>query len=372
MIIKNLRLKDFRNFSNLNVEFSNRLNLLIGQNGQGKSNLLEAVSLITLQDSFRYTENENLICFSKPQSIIEAQLEKNGLDFNVKMQILKSRKNILWNEKKLSSTQIQEHVSCVIFSPESLSSIKEGSDQRRQLVDQAVQSIDPLGTNLISEYRKALKTRNRILKDFLEEKSNKPRTFSLLDSLNPIFLNLCCQMTFARKKLILGLHEDFQRALRSITEQDVEISVDYLISSQNGLVLSDENISEIIRRRAVELRDAELASGTSLVGPHKHEIAFLYNQKDSRFYCSQGQQRALILSFKMAQIVYHRKVHGTYPILLLDDVLSELDANKRSSLIEFLNSIETQIFLTSTELQFSHEVEMKESRIFELKEGQVL
>ncbi len=372
MKIKNLRLKDFRNFSSLNVQFSDKLNLLIGQNGQGKSNLLEAVSLITLQDSFRFTENENLILFSKPLSQIEAQLEKDGLDFNVRMQILKSRKNVLWNEKKVNSSQIRKHVSCIIFSPESLASIKEGSDQRRQLVDHAVQAIDPEGMTQILEFRRALKTRNRILKDFLEEKSAKARTISLLESLNPIFLNHCYNLTLSRIKLITGLQEDFQRALRSIVGQDVEISVEYLISGQNRLESSEQEIGESIRRRAVELRDAELASGTSLVGPHKHEITFLYNQKDSRFYCSQGQQRALILSFKMAQIVYHRKVHGTYPILLLDDVLSELDAMKRSSLIEFLNSIETQIFLTSTELQFAHDVEMKESRIFELKEGRVL
>lgn len=102
-----------------------------------------------------------------------------------------------------------------------------------------------------------------------------------------------------------------------------------------------------------ELKDAEIAYGSSLVGPQKHDVTFLYNQNDSRFYCSQGQQRAMILSFKMAQIVYHRKAFGVYPILMLDDVLSELDLAKREKLILFLKDIDTQIFLTTTDLNVS-------------------
>lgn len=372
MKIKNLRLKDFRNFSDLRINFADRLNILIGHNGQGKSNLLEAVSLLTLQDSFRFAENENLIQFQKGESFLEANLEKNNLDYSIKLQILKSRKNLLWNDKKCSQTQVKEHISCVIFSPESLSSIKEASDERRQLVDQAVVSIDLEGTQLVADFRKALKARNRILKDYLEEKQSRPQTLALLESIDPIYLKLAISLTFARIKLLQGLKCDFNEAMRFIMKSPVDISVDYSLSKSSAANYTYEQVYDAIHQRRLELRDAELASGSSLVGPHKHEIVFLYNQKDSRFYCSQGQQRALILSFKMAQIVYHSKVHGTYPILLLDDVLSELDGVKRSSLVEFLHNIQTQIFLTSTELQFTEEVKMSESKIFELKEGRIL
>lgn len=372
MKIKNLRLKDFRNFSDLKIEFADRLNILIGQNGQGKSNLLEAVSLLTLQESFRFAENENLIHFEKSQSHIEASMEKNGLDYNIKLQILKSRKHLLWNEKKSTQNQIKEHVSCVVFSPESLSSIKDGSDQRRALIDQAVIAINPEGYSLVSEFKKALKMRNRILKDFLEEKKTKAQTLDLLDSLDPIYEKLCVDLTQARLELIRGLSHDLSQAMHSIMKTPVEISVEYWVSKEKSETKNQSQIFDAIHQRLMELRIAELSSGTSLVGPHKHEIVFLYDQNDSRFYCSQGQQRALILSFKMAQIVYHRKVHGTYPILLLDDVLSELDGVKRSALIQFLHSIQTQIFLTSTDLQFTEEVQMSQSKIFELKEGRIL
>ncbi|MBO9668387.1 MAG: DNA replication and repair protein RecF, partial [Bdellovibrio sp.] len=118
--------------------------------------------------------------------------------------------------------------------------------------------------------------------------------------------------------------------------------------------------------------DAELSSGTSLVGPHKHDIVFLYGGKDSRFFCSQGQQRAIILSFKMAQIVYHRKAHGTYPVLMLDDVLSELDKAKRDALITFLHEINTQIFVTTTDFTLPESFSLDQLSVVRIKDGQIL
>jgi DNA replication and repair protein RecF len=124
-----------------------------------------------------------------------------------------------------------------------------------------------------------------------------------------------------------------------------------------------------LHKRLLELRDAELASGASLVGPQKHDIFFLYGQKDSRFYCSQGQQRAIILSFKMAQIVYHRRVHGFYPALMLDDVLSELDEGKKTALINFLQEINTQIFITTTDLLLPGNFALENSAVMTVKNG---
>ncbi len=115
-----------------------------------------------------------------------------------------------------------------------------------------------------------------------------------------------------------------------------------------------------------------MSAGTTLIGPHKHEILFLYDQKDSRFYCSQGQQRAIILSFKMAQVVYYKQVHGEYPVLLLDDVLSELDATKRSALISFLHEIKTQTFISSTDLTLPENFHLSETNIITLREGKLL
>lgn len=375
MKMSKLRLKDFRNFSEVEVEFSDRLNIFIGDNGQGKSNLLEAIALLSLNESFRYADNENLIRFNQAASFIEGDLERNGLDYKVKMQILKSRKNVTWNEKKVTQNSIKTHFSCVVFSPESLSFIKEASDERRTLIDEALISIEPHMANLVADFRKALKTRNRILKDYSDEQIDKKSTLSVLESLEPIFLNLASQLTLKRIQLLGNLTRGIQEAMEYISKKPVDISVEYRISGENYLQkaseLTLEQVNNALYQRLTQLRDAELSSGSSLVGPHKHEIVFLYDQKDSRFYCSQGQQRALILSFKMAQIVYYYKLHEAYPILLLDDVLSELDFVKRGALIEFLQSIKTQIFLTTTDLHLPEELRMNESRVFEVKEGRI-
>lgn len=376
MKMSKLRLKDFRNFKELEIEFADRLNIFVGDNGQGKSNLLEAIALLSLNESFRYADNENMIRFDQPASFIEGDLYRNGLDYKVKTQILKSRKNVTWNDKKVTQSSIRNHFSCVVFSPESLSFIKEASDERRTLIDEALISIDPLASNLVADFRKALKTRNRILKDYHEEQIDKKSTLSVLESIEPIYLNLAAQLTLKRINLLSEMKLGIQEAMVFISKKTVDISVEYRISGENYLqkasALSLEQINNALYQRLEQLRDAELANGSSLVGPHKHEIVFLYDQKDSRFYCSQGQQRALILSFKMAQIVYYYKLHEAYPILLLDDVLSELDFVKRGALLEFLQSIKTQIFLTTTDLQLPEELRMDESKVFEVKEGRIL
>ena len=125
-------------------------------------------------------------------------------------------------------------------------------------------------------------------------------------------------------------------------QTDLHISIDYQVSGKNIMNLEDSTIYSQMKIRVSELREMELASGVSLVGPHRHDIRFC-SITTIRDFCSQGQQRALILSFKMAQIVYHRQVHGTYPVMMLDDVLSEFDADKRNSLIAFLSELNTQI-----------------------------
>ena len=172
-----------------------------------------------------------------------------------------------------------------------------------------------------------------------------------------------------RIEALARIKGDLNDNMQYISQTNVEIFVDYVASDESFLGFSRSEIVEKLKKRASELRSAEVSSGSSLVGPHKHDILFLYNQKDSRFFCSQGQQRAIILSFKMAQIVYHRRVHGTYPILLLDDVLSELDSEKRFRLVEFLEKLETQIFITSTEIDSVENLNKENVKIKYLDNG---
>lgn len=372
MVINRLRLVNFRNYRDVVVSFSPRVNVFVGNNGQGKTNLLEALYLLTQGDSFRYGDNQTLINTSNQQALIQGLITQNDLSYKLTLGLSRSRKSLSLNEKKVSSPDIRKIFAAVIFSPESLSCIKEGADHRRQLVDDLLVTFDRRNARLLSDYRKALKTRNKILKNCCDGLHTRQVTEDLLAALEPQFLSLATQVSSQRIEALRGIHKEFNNAMQYISESDVDLSVEYVISDQNCLEYSSEQVENLLKKRMLELRDAELSSGTSLVGPQKHDIIFLYGQNDSRFYCSQGQQRAIILSFKMAQIVYHRKAHGTYPVLMLDDVLSELDSKKRHALITFLHEINTQIFVTTTDFNLPESFSSELISVLNIKNGQIL
>lgn len=373
MIFERLRLVNFRNYRDVVLSFSPRVNVFLGENGQGKTNLLEAMYMISQGDSFRYSDNSTLINAQYSESVIQALISQNELHYKLKMGLSKSRKVLTLNEKRVNSADIRKIFASVVFSPESLASIKEGADHRRELVDELLVTFDRRNVSLIADYRKALRTRNKILKNFLEGLQDKMVTEGLLESLEPQFVRLASDLTHARITALAGLSKEFNNAMQYISgNSSVDISVEYLVSDQNAVSFSREQVENALTKRLRELHDAELSSGTSLVGPHKHDIVFLYGQKDSRFFCSQGQQRAIILSFKMAQIVYHRKAHGTYPVLMLDDVLSELDKAKRDALITFLHEINTQIFVTTTDFTLPDSFSLDQLSVVRIKDGHIL
>lgn len=349
--------------------------MFLGKNGQGKTNLIESIYLLVQGNSFRYANNESYINYSTQLnnrlSVIQSVFHQNSLKYNLKLILQKNSKEFFMNEKKISSSHIQQRFSVVLFSPESLSFIKESSEFRRILVDEFLASVDPKNLLVINDFKKVLKNRNRLLKDFKDDKISRVQFEPLFDSLTELYLEKSVDLVVRRLDALEKISGDLNDNMRYINQSDVEICVDYVASEESFLGVSRLEIAEKLKKRAHDLRLAEVSSGSSLVGPHKHEILFLYNQKDSRFFCSQGQQRAIILSFKMAQIVYHRRVHGTYPILLLDDVLSELDSEKRFRLVEFLEKLKTQIFITSTEIDSVENLNKETVQIKYLENGKI-
>jgi DNA replication and repair protein RecF len=371
MIIKNLGLHHFRNFEQCQLEFSPTLNIFIGDNGQGKTNILEAIYLLIEGSSFRYSKNETLIQLNSQNSVIKTRIENQDLDYNLKLQLSVSKKELSVNEKKTTQEKLNLPPA-ILFSPESLSIIKESSDERRNLVDQLVGQINKNGRRLIQDFKKTLKTRNRLLKDISQEKIGRDLGVDTLQSLNPLFLKQAAELTLLRINALSEIKNRVETSLSHI-HKDTKIDFDYqyIISDKNHKNSDLDQVISALQNRMKELELAEIQSGGSLVGPQKHDVIFLYNRNDSRFYCSQGQQRSIILAFKMAQIVYHHRVHGYYPVLLLDDVLSELDLGKQESLISTLNQTETQTFVSTTDVSLISKLSMSNSRIFNIKNGQI-
>lgn len=372
MLLESLQLVDFRNFDRLQVQLRPRLNFLLGENGQGKTNFLEAVHLLSRGISFRPADSQNFIRKHASKAKITGRFNDGGLTYDVEMLIEKGRKSALINGKRTNSAGLLKAFPTVLFSPESLSAIKEGPDQRRQLVDEILISHDPKQGDLLREYSRALKSRNRLLKNLAENLGPREPTLASLESLNKLYFLIATQLTAARIQALKEIVPGLVDAMKIISDDTVgEISVDYVISDESALDWSDSQIFDALQKRHSELLVSEMSYGGSLVGPHKHDIRFLLGGNDSRFYSSQGQQRALILALKIAQIVYYQSVHQTYPVLLLDDVLSELDSKKRSNLMRFLEGISAQILITSTDLAWSDQFGLDRNSVFNVTAGRV-
>ena len=370
MQLNTLGLKSFRNISEAFLRLSPRLNIFIGDNGQGKTNFIESIHLLIEGESFRYSDYSTLIQFGQQQAFVKASLTNNDLEYQILLKILGNKKETLVNDKK--TTKIEQYLPpVVLFSPESLSVIKESADERRKLLDSLIETCLKNGKQILTDFKKALRTRNKILKDISEDKIAREMGLQTLDSINQIYFSLAAKLTYLRIKCLTEIKPFVHEALVKIEPKNPNVSFDfsYVISDQKIVENSEEMLITLMKKRAQELLPAELSAGISLVGPQKHDVIFLYSGNDSRFYSSQGQQRSVILAFKMAQIVYHFRVNGFYPVLLLDDVLSELDQTKQSSLVLALNEIQTQTFLTSTDIEVLKKLNIDSSSVFKVQNG---
>lgn len=392
MIVEALSLTDFRNFISQKVQLRPRMNFFVGDNGQGKTNLLEAVYILGRGASFRPTENTSLIrygatspslmlggvdgsLFPEPElsrARVDGRIRTGNREYDISLMFEGARKQATINGKRAGSADLLRTFPTVLFSPESLAAIKEGPEQRRLLADELIVIENSSRTNLIAEFSKCLRQRNRLLRQISENEGNPHDNDATLESLNRIYFILATHLTSARIQALRCIQNDLLDAFRMMNDgRSGDISVDYLISDASALAWDDQLIFDALQKRHRELALQERHAGTSLIGPHKHDIKFLFCGNDSRFYCSQGQQRALILAFKIAQIVYHSRVHQTYPVLLLDDVLSELDYKKRVNLMTFLEGISAQVLITATDLTWSDQFAADSNSVFTVREGRI-
>ena len=353
MKIRSVKQKNYRNLVTPEIQFGDGLNFLFGQNGQGKTNLLEALSLIYNGKSFRPVSKNAFINLqnSEAEAKLQIEVERLGVKYNIVLNIAEKRVTAVVDNKKRSSYFLTERFPIIVFSPESLDAVKGGPELRRNLVDQTVLFADYEFSKTLELFNKVLRTRNKVLKDIKNELIAKSEGLRVLAGLEPSFLTLSTELITKRIGFLRKFESPFTEAFqRFIGNKHKKLSFTYFISGKDAKNWDSQAIFDALQKRITELESAELSLGTSLVGPQKSEVVFLVNGEDSRYFCSQGQQRALILSFKMAQIMYHCTTHGDYPVLLLDDVLSELDESNRASLVSFLSELDAQIYLTATEV----------------------
>ena len=357
MIIKSLELKDFRNYQNLKIDFSKDTNILYGDNAQGKTNVLEALYLSSTSRSHKGSRDREMIRFGAEEAHIRTVLCKNGRDYQIDMHLKKNNtRGIAIDRIPIrKASDLFGIMNTVFFSPEDLNIIKMGPSERRRFLDMELSQLDRIYLADLSDYHKVLKQRNKLLKE-LEDHPEWMETLQVWNS----------QLVSAGKRVIRQ-RRVFLRTLDDITS---EIHSE-LTGGKEELKLSYEpDVTEDYFEEKLFLQeDKDRFQKTTTVGPHRDDIKFQINGIDIRKFGSQGQQRTAALSLKLAEIELVRKTVQDTPILLLDDVLSELDSNRQTDLLNHIHDVQTVI--TCTGLEEFVKMRFPVDRVFYVRKGTI-
>jgi len=358
MFIKSLKLKDYRNYDLLNLEFDKATNIFYGDNAQGKTNILEAVYLSGTTKSHRSSKDRDLIRFQCEESHIETVVVKNGVPYQIDMHLKKnSPKGIAINRIPIKkATELFGLMHFVFFSPEDLNIIKNGPSERRRFMDLELSQLDKLYLKDLTSYNRIVNQRNKLLKDASFQTS-------LLDTLDIWDMQLISygkKIISRRKQFIQEVNEIIEEIHSKLTGGKEKIILSY--ESGCGTLSLEE---AVLRNRA---RDIKMKSTSA--GPHRDDICFRIGDIDIRRFGSQGQQRTAALSLKLSEIELVKKIIKDTPVLLLDDVLSELDKNRQNYLLDSIHDIQTLITCTGVDEFVNHRFAI--NKIFHVQSGHVI
>jgi len=369
MFIENLQLKNYRNYELLDISFENKVNVIIGENAQGKTNLLEAIYLLAFTKSYRTSNDRELILWDKEFAKISGIVHKrNSQTIPLELLVHKNGKTAKLN--RLEQNRLSEYVGAlniVMFAPEDLSLVKGSPQVRRRFIDMELGQIEPIYLYHLGQYQKLLKQRNHLLKQL-----------QLKDHTDTTFLHVLTEQLAEHAAVILKKRFSFLQLLRKwAIPIHFQISRDLeqlnIVYSSSVEVLEDDDEEKIEHRYLeafTEIEKNEINRGLTLIGPHRDDLVLYINDKNVKLYGSQGQQRTTALSLKLAEIdlIYDQKKE--YPILLLDDVLSELDNFRQSHLLSTIQN-KVQTFVTTTTVDGINHETLKEASIYSVTNGTI-
>lgn len=357
MFIKSLKLADFRNYNELDIDFVNGTNILYGDNAQGKTNILEAIYLCGTTKSHKGNKDREIIQFEKDEAHIRSIIEKNKIEYKIDIHLRKNRtKGIAINGIPIKkASELFGIVNFVFFSPEDLNIIKNGPSERRRFIDLELCQLDKLYLYHLTKYNKIINQRNKLLKDIPFQKE-------LRDTLCVWDLQLVeygIKIIERRKIFINQINDIIFEIHKKLSGGKEELVIEYEqnVNEKDFFAKLQSNIEKDIKLK------------NTSVGPHRDDLNFLIKKIDIRKYGSQGQQRTAALSLKLSEIDLVEKIMNDKPILLLDDVLSELDSNRQNYLLDSINH--TQTLITCTGLDEFINNRFCIDKIYNVKEGTV-
>lgn len=369
MKLKELRLSGYRNYKQLELEIISNINLFVGPNAQGKTNLLEAIYVLALSRSHRTHRDKELIGWDFASASLYAEVERKYGTCKVELLISSQGKKARINgleQKKLS--QFVGSLNVVLFAPEDLELVKGSPAIRRRFLDMEIAQVQPSYLHHLGQYQKALAHRNKLLKQM--GASGSPSFKGMLDVWNEQLAAHGIKIMQKRQHFIKKLEIWSKSIHEGITGGKEMLDITYVPSVSAPHFDDETTVFEQFMVKLTEMKDQELRRGTTLVGPHRDDLVFFINGKEAQVYGSQGQQRTVALSLKLAEIECIRQEVGEYPVLLLDDVLSELDRYRQTQLIQTFQD-KVQTFITATEIEAVDLNQLQGARIYHVLDGTV-
>jgi len=357
MIIKSIELKDYRNYDSLDLQFDKGINILYGDNAQGKTNILEAIYVAATTKSHKGVKDKDVVNFHKEEAHIRTYLEKEGVETRVDMHLRKSKsKGIAIDGQKIKkAADLLGLCNVVFFSPEDLAIIKNGPAERRRFVDMELCQLDHFYLYNLNHYNKIVIQRNKLLKDMYMNPELRD-TLNIWDSQLASFGSKVIER---RRLFVEQLNDIIYGIHKKLSGEKEELKIIYEV---------DVEIDEFEKKlKANQDRDIKLKMTT--VGPHRDDFCFQIGDLDLRKFGSQGQQRTAALSLKLSEIELMKKLTKDNPVLLLDDVLSELDSNRQNYLLNNIGEIQTIISCTGLEEFVNNRFEI--NKIFKVSNGKV-
>lgn len=357
MIIKSIDLKNFRNYEINNIEFDEKTNIFYGDNAQGKTNILEAVFLSGTTRSHKGVKDVEMIKFDSDEAHIKSVISKKNIDYRIDMHLKKNKsKGIAVNGIPIKkSSELYGMVNIIFFSPEDLNIIKTGPSARRRFMDTELCQLDKIYVSNLINYNKSIDQRNKLLKDI----SYNPSLEDTLDIWDMNIVRYGSEIIKRRTVFINDLNSIIGKIHLNLSGGKEELLIKY-----------EPSVSEdIFEKNLLESRERDKKSKMTGCGPHRDDIIFTINGIDIRKYGSQGQQRTTALSLKLAEIELVKQSIGDTPILLLDDVLSELDSNRQNYLLNSIHDVQTIITCTGLDEFINNRFDI--NRIFKVTNGKV-
>ena len=334
MWIKNIKIKNFRNYDQEEINLEKNINIFYGKNAQGKTNIIEAIFLCSLGKSFRAKKDNEMIKLNEENAIVEIEYEKSDRDGKIKIEI-GNKKNIYLNGIKIKKlSELLGNLNIVIFTPDDINILKGGPQNRRRFLDIMISQLRPNYMHILNLYLKTIEQRNKYLRQIKEEHKDE----NLLEIWDEKLAEYAVKIYEYRKEFIEKIIKKINIIHKNITNGEEQIELEYITECDNK-----EKYLQLLKER----RKLDIIKGFTTKGIHRDDFVIYINKKEIKIFGSQGQNRTAMLSLKLAELQVIYDEIGEYPILLLDDFMSELDRTRRKN---FLENIEgTQVIITGTE-----------------------